>query len=108
MRFQRVLDAVRLQQRRRGTLSPRWADLAAEYDYADQAHSDARALADLLREFAQVRRSNLSFFRSLHDDAWLRRGVANGDPVTVRALAYLIAGHERHHVGILRKRLTES
>jgi hypothetical protein len=77
-----------------------------ENDYAVQAVSDARALADLLQEFAHVRQSHLDFFRSLPADAWLRRGVANGDSVTVRALAYIIAGHERHHVGILRKRLT--
>jgi len=79
-----------------------------ENDYAVQAHSDTRALADLLQEFAHVRRAHLDFFRSLPDDAWRRRGVANGNSVTVRALAYIIAGHERHHVSILRKRLTRT
>jgi uncharacterized damage-inducible protein DinB len=79
-----------------------------ENDYAVQAHSDARALADLLQEFAHVRQSHLDFFRSLHDDAWLRRGVASGNSVTVRALAYIIAGHERHHLGIMRKRLDKT
>jgi hypothetical protein len=77
-----------------------------ENDYAIQARSDARALANLLKEFAHVRHSHLLFFRSLRDDAWRRVGIANGDSVTVRALAYIIAGHERHHVNILRKRLT--
>ena len=77
-----------------------------ENDYAVQAHSDVRALADLLQEFAHVRHSHLLFFRSLPDDAWRRIGVANGNSVTVLALAYIIAGHERHHVSILRKRLT--
>jgi uncharacterized damage-inducible protein DinB len=79
-----------------------------ENDYAVQARSDARRLADLLQEFAHVRQSHLDFFRSLHDGAWLRRGVANGNSVTVRALAYIIAGHERHHLGIMRKRLTRT
>ncbi len=77
-----------------------------ENDYAVQAHSDTRTLADLLEEFGHVRRSHLCFFRSLSDDAWQRRGVANGHSVSVRALAYIIAGHERHHVSILRKRLS--
>jgi uncharacterized damage-inducible protein DinB len=76
-----------------------------ENDYADRAHSDARVLADILQEFAHVRKSHLGFFRSLPAEAWGRRGVANGNSVTVRALAYIIAGHERHHVNILRKRL---
>lgn len=65
-----------------------------------------RALADILQEFAYVRKSHLGFFRSLTAEAWGRRGVANGSSVTVRALAHIIAGHERHHVNILRKRLT--
>jgi uncharacterized damage-inducible protein DinB len=79
-----------------------------ENDYAVQAHSDARALADLLQEFALVRRAHLYFFRSLTDEAWRRRGIANGHPVSVRALAYIIAGHKRHHMSILRTRLSQT
>ena len=42
--------------------------------------------------------------RQLDDDAWLRLGTANGQPVSVRALAYLLAGHVAHHLSILRER----
>ena len=56
-------------------------------------------------EFESVRRSHLLLFRSLPEAAWGRKGVANGSEISVRALAYIIVGHERHHAGILRKRL---
>ena len=51
-----------------------------------------------------MRRANLAMFHGLEATAWLRRGVANGSPVTVRALAFIIAGHGRHHAAILRER----
>jgi hypothetical protein len=77
-----------------------------ENDYVRNARFDARPLGSLVEEFELVRRSHLLFFRGLDDAAWLQSGVANGCPVSVRALAYVIAGHERHHVAILRKRLS--
>jgi hypothetical protein len=42
--------------------------------------------------------------RSLDEEAWLRRGVANDNEVSVRALAYILAGHETHHMGLIRER----
>jgi len=51
-----------------------------------------------------VRRATLSFFRNLDEPAWTRRGVANKNEVTVRALAYTIAGHELHHRKILEEK----
>jgi uncharacterized damage-inducible protein DinB len=68
------------------------------------ADADARAWSSHLQEFRAVRASTLSFFRSLPLDAWSRRGVASGNPFTVRALAYITAGHVTHHVRILRDR----
>ena len=65
---------------------------------------DARPLADLAAEFAVVRRATVALFRSLDAAALERRGVASDNLVSVRALAYIIAGHERHHVGILHER----
>jgi hypothetical protein len=76
-----------------------------ENPYVEHARFDARPLGDLAEEFELVRRSHIHFFRGLDGDDWLRTGVANGHPVTVRALAYVIVGHERHHVNILHKRL---
>jgi hypothetical protein len=77
-----------------------------ENQYVRSARFDARSLASLTQEFDLVRRSHILFFHGLDAEAWLRSGVANGNRVTVRALAHIIAGHERHHVTIMRKRLS--
>jgi hypothetical protein len=75
-----------------------------ENAYVPEAGADARTLADLIAEWVTVRQATLAFFRSLPPDSWARRGVANGNPVTVRALAYVVAGHEHHHLEVLRAR----
>ncbi len=77
-----------------------------ENEYVRNARFDARTLTSLAQEFELVRRSHLLFFRGLDGEAWLRSGVADGQSVTVRALAHIIAGHERHHAAILRQRLS--
>ncbi len=61
-------------------------------------------LRTLVDELELLRRSNLAMFRGLDEKAWLCRGVANDHEVSVRALAFIIAGHGRHHVAILKKR----
>ncbi len=73
-------------------------------DYVRAADFGNPQLDDLAAEFEHVRRANLYLLRSLDDAAWLRRGVASGSEVSVRALAYIIAGHERHHMHIVRTR----
>ena len=72
--------------------------------YVAAANSDARTLASLAEEFAHVRASTLALLRSLDAAAWARRGTASDNEVSVRALAYILAGHEAHHVRILRER----
>ena len=62
------------------------------------------SLPDLLAEFETVRAGHTSWLSHLPDTAWERRGVASGQGVTVRSLAYMLLGHERAHVGILRER----
>ena len=57
-----------------------------------------------MEEFRQVRGSTITLFRDLPAEAWSRRGVASGNPFSVRALAYLSAGHLIHHLKILRER----
>jgi uncharacterized damage-inducible protein DinB len=61
-------------------------------------------LADLVDEFDAVRTGTIRFAKSLNADELARRGVANGQGISVRALFYIIAGHERHHVGLFRER----
>jgi len=60
--------------------------------------------ASHVEDFRAVRAATLTFFRNLPEEAWGRSGVASGNPVTVRALAYIIAGHVAHHVALLRER----
>ena len=73
-------------------------------EYMAGVDFDARTLSDLADEFEAVRASTLHLLRHLSPEAWARRGTASDNEVTVRALAYIIAGHEAHHVGVLRER----
>jgi hypothetical protein len=61
-----------------------------------------RRMSDLIEEFIAVRRATVWLFRTLSPEAWMRRGVASGNPVSVRALAYIAAGHELHHRAVLK------
>ena len=73
-------------------------------DYARASRVAGVSLRALAREFGHVRRGHLLFFERLGPDDWRRAGVANGARVTVRALAYMMAGHLRHHVAVLESR----
>jgi uncharacterized damage-inducible protein DinB len=73
-------------------------------DYVRNANFEAYPLAELASEFGAVRHATIYLFRHLGEDAWMRRGIASGGEVTVRALAYMTAGHELHHREILRTR----
>lgn len=75
-----------------------------ENAYAANATFDDCPLGELLDEFAQVREGHLSFFRHLSSEAWLRTGVANQNPISVRALAWILVGHARHHMAVLEER----
>jgi hypothetical protein len=65
---------------------------------------DARTWADLADEYVQVRRATLSLFERLDEAAQSRRGTANGLSVTPRVIAYIVAGHELHHLEVIRTR----
>lgn len=72
--------------------------------YVDYAMHDRCEFADLIREFEESRRGNVLFFKHLPAECWDNSGIASGHSVSVRALAYIIAGHERHHMAILAER----
>ena len=76
-------------------------------DYVREAHSNSRSLDDLLTEFESIRKATIALFGSLPSEAEKRSGVANGNPVTVRAMAYIAAGHAQHHLEGLRAGLTQ-
>lgn len=71
---------------------------------AAAAGADDVAWAAHVEDFRTVRASALSFFRGLPQEAWTRMGIASDNPFSVRALAYIIAGHADHHAAIVRER----
>ena len=75
-----------------------------ENAYVPAGNFDARDYASLVDEFVDVRRATLSLLRGLDGDAALRRGKANDQEISVRALAWIVAGHVVHHQTILRER----
>lgn len=73
-------------------------------DYVTNGGFGERTLADVADEYAVIREATLTLFRSLSKDAWPRRGIANKKEISVRALAFIAAGHELHHRQILEER----
>ncbi len=75
-----------------------------EDEYVRHAKFGGRRLADLVAEFQAVRAATIPFFAGLDAEELLRTGTANNRPYTVRAVAFIVAGHERHHRAILEER----
>jgi uncharacterized damage-inducible protein DinB len=73
-------------------------------DFIRNGAFERRTLMDLAEEFGMVRSATLALFRSFGEEVWDRRGVASQKEVTVRALAFITAGHQIHHRGILEER----
>lgn len=73
-------------------------------DYINNARFGDYQLSELIEEFEHVRKSTLYLLRPLDAEAWSRQGTASDATVSVRALAHIIAGHEAHHMKILRER----
>jgi hypothetical protein len=76
-----------------------------EQDVAVQmAHANNTSWTDLVEEFKYVRLGTISLLKSFPAEAWDRTGIASDNPISVRALAYIIAGHVAHHKGVLREK----
>ena len=76
-----------------------------EQDLAVQAaHANDIPWSELVADFRNVRMGTISFFHTMPDEAWSKTGVASDNPFTVRALAYIIAGHVAHHTKVLREK----
>jgi uncharacterized damage-inducible protein DinB len=73
-------------------------------NFAKYSGANSRTVADILEEFSTVRQATISLFANLPTDSLMRDGVADGKRATVRALLYHIAGHELHHVNIIKER----
>ncbi len=72
--------------------------------YMENTTFNSRTLEDIANEFKTIRESSLYLFKSLTDEQSKQKGIASGNPVSVRAYAYMIAGHELHHINILKER----
>ena len=84
-----------------------FSDLLPSFDQEigfKAAESDKISWASHVEEFRAIRSATLAFFRNLPADAWLRSGIASDNSITVRALAFIVAGHVSHHLAILRER----
>ena len=75
-----------------------------EKDYTERATYGSRPLRDLVDELLLTRRANVLMFAGFDDAAWRRRGVASEQPVSVNGIAWVMAGHVRHHLNVLRDR----
>ncbi|AWB45235.1 DinB family protein [Paenibacillus sp. CAA11] len=75
-----------------------------EVEFVNHSGFEERELTDLLEEQRAVRQATLVLIQSLSEEAWYRKGIASGYGVTVRALAYIIAGHTEHHLNIIKDR----
>src|ERR1700722_3120894 len=73
-------------------------------DYVRNGSFGRLSVPDMIEDYIAVRRATISLFRDLDDEMWARRGIANKNEVSVRALAYIIAGHELHHRKLLEEK----
>jgi DinB superfamily len=73
-------------------------------DYVRNGPFAQRPLAEIIEDYIAVRRATITLLRNLDEQAWLRRGIANKNEVSVRAIAYTMAGHELHHRRILEEK----
>ncbi len=72
--------------------------------YVDNSNGNERNIHDLLDELTLVRKTSVSLFKSFTDEMLIRIGTANGGDMTVRALGFIIAGHQMHHLMIIKER----
>ena len=75
-----------------------------ENDYVKEAHANKRNIPDLLSELAVVRQGTIALFKSLTDEELMRKGIASENPISVRALGFIIIGHQNHHQRVFEER----
>ena len=75
-----------------------------ENEYVPESNASTRSLQSLIDEYSALRQSTIELFRNITDEMSLRTGIANGKEISVRALGYVIPGHEIHHEGVIKER----
>ena len=104
---QHITDNERIQAYRALRFARNDASVLPGYDeepYAKEARAERRSLEELLEEFEATRRSNILLFRSFTEEMLLRKGICFGKEMSVLALGFVLAGHQEHHVRIVRER----
>jgi uncharacterized damage-inducible protein DinB len=105
--LQHLIDAERIFAYRALRFSRNDQTQLASFDedeYVIEANANRRSIQDLLTELAVVRQSTLSLFRSFSQEELLRNGIASNNPMSVRALGFVIIGHQNHHQRIFEER----
>ena len=102
--IKRTKEMVESYKGLEGDLRDPESDKDQQPDYAKNANVDNRSEKDIIDEYFAVRKATVALFNGLEDDAWERRGIASGSPVTPLSLAFIIAGHELHHIEVIRKK----
>ncbi len=72
--------------------------------WADNSAPEKRTIADVAEEFSLARKNTIHLFKTFDKETLSRKGVANNNPVSVLALGFMIAGHEIHHMNVLKER----
>jgi uncharacterized damage-inducible protein DinB len=105
--LQHLIDAERIFAYRALRFSRNDQTQLASFDeneYVIEANANRRSIQDLLTELAVVRQSTLSLFRSFSQEELVRNGIASNNPMSVRALGFVIIGHQNHHQRIFEER----
>ncbi|MEJ8756683.1 DinB family protein [Pontibacter sp. H259] len=105
--FQHMLDSERIFAYRALCIARGETASLPGFDenmYAESSYANVRLLRDMLEEYNLMRKSNLYLFRSFTDEVLANVGTANNKEITLRGLLYVIAGHELHHINILKSR----
>ena len=99
-----VLQGLRDQRARTAAIVRDAGEEMGDYAYAALDGSASRTLSSVVDEYESVRAATLTLFEGLDADAWARRGSANGAPVTVASLPWIVLGHDLHHCAMLVER----
>ena len=105
--IQHITDAERILSYRALRFSRNDATDLPGFDedwYVDNSNGNDRSIEELLEEFKHVRKATLSLFKSFSTEMLAKTGSSNGSDMTVRALGFIIAGHQTHHLKIIKEK----
>ena len=75
-----------------------------EDQYIPESNTAARSMQSIIDEYLALRQSTIEFFKNITEEMSRRSGIANGRQVSVRALGFIIPGHELHHINVIKER----